>query len=77
MNIPAASAKIQRLTDPMLPAQTPTIIPIKHNIDDTQLYISAFFTDIPARNNTAKSPTISKENLLFKYLLNFAKVIFT
>ena len=40
----------------MLPAHTPTTIPTKQRIEDTQLYIKAFFTDIPARNNTAKSP---------------------
>lgn len=62
MNMPPARANIQRLTDPIFPTQTPTIIPNKQRNEDTQLYITACFTDIPARNNTAKSPARFKRN---------------
>ncbi len=61
MNIPAPSAKIQRLAEPMLPAHTPTIIPMRQSTEETQLYISAFRTDMPALSSTAKSPVEQKE----------------
>ena len=51
-------AKIQVVADDTFPAPTPTTIPSRHKSDDTQLYTSACFADMPALSNIAKSPVL-------------------
>ena len=59
MKVPAVKANIHKLAELMFPRIIPKNIPRKQSTEDTMLYVRACFTDIPARNNTAKSPTIA------------------
>ena len=55
-NMPPTMANIHNEADVMFPMATPISIPKKQSMEDIQLYIIACFADIPALNNTAKSP---------------------
>ena len=59
-NMPATPEKIQTLALWMLPMATPISMPMKARMEETQLYTMACFTVIPARSNTAKSPTTQR-----------------
>lgn len=63
--MPPTPANTQSEALRMLPMATPISIPMKHKMDETQLYTMACFTDIPARSNTAKSPG-NKQNKTFQ-----------
>ena len=54
--MPATPANIHKLAPCILPMNTPITIPRKARTDETELYTRACLIDIPALNNTAKSP---------------------